>query len=186
MLLFLVLCGSAFLVNNSEGKRKNDLEIVVEHKPENCNRKARIGDTVAVHYTGALENGRVFDSSLVQGREPIQFELGKNRVIKGWEEGIKGMCVGEKRKLIIPPHLGYGKQGVSNVIPPESYLIFTTELMDIKTKPFLDLRSLFQVITWPAIGLVLAYYLYQRFKEQSKNQDKKSKDRKDHKKGKRK
>ncbi|EDO34576.1 predicted protein, partial [Nematostella vectensis] len=87
------------------------------YRPGNCQGEAQTGDIVAVHYTGSLENGRMFDSSVHQGRKPIEFELGKGRVIKGWEEGIKGMCIGEKRKLIIPPHLGYGANGVDNVIP---------------------------------------------------------------------
>nr|XP_058951948.1 uncharacterized protein LOC131779417 [Pocillopora verrucosa] len=64
----------------------------------------------------------MFDSSLAKGREPLEFQLGKRKVIKGWEMGIKGMCIGEKRKLIIPPHLGYRACGIQNVIPADSVL----------------------------------------------------------------
>ncbi|MGF1633485.1 MAG: FKBP-type peptidyl-prolyl cis-trans isomerase [Phycisphaerae bacterium] len=97
---------------------------------------ARPGDTVFVHYTGRLENGRVFDSSLnppQPGRpvEPISFELGAGRVIKGWDQGIEGMRVGEKRKLTIPPALGYGERGAGNVIPPNATLVFDVQLVGV-------------------------------------------------------
>nr|XP_058946807.1 uncharacterized protein LOC131774751 [Pocillopora verrucosa] len=85
--------------------------------PATCEDKADNGDIVSVHYTGTLVNGQMFDSSLAKGREPLEFQLGKGKVIKGWEMGIKGMYIGEKRKLIIPPHLGYGARGIQNVIP---------------------------------------------------------------------
>ena len=86
---------------------------------------------VTVHYTGYLENGKVFDSSLNKGREPFSFTLGMGSVIKGWDEGLKGMKVGGKRKLIIPPDMGYGKNGAGNVIPPNATLIFDVELLKV-------------------------------------------------------
>lgn len=95
-----------------------------------CTRTARNGDTVAVHYTGKLEDGTVFDSSVDRGT-PIEFPLGVGRVIPGWDQGILGMCVGEKRRLTIPPHLGYGSSGAGNAIPPDATLVFTTELVSI-------------------------------------------------------
>jgi len=70
---------------------------------------------IKMHYVGTLEDGRKFDSSLDRN-EPFQFQLGVGQVIKGWEEGVLGMCVGEKRKLIIPPALGYGDQGAGDII----------------------------------------------------------------------
>ncbi|HSE97156.1 MAG TPA: FKBP-type peptidyl-prolyl cis-trans isomerase [Blastocatellia bacterium] len=88
------------------------------------------GQVVSVHYTGTLENGTKFDSSLDRG-EPYSFALGTGTVIKGWDEGLATMKVGGKRKLIIPPHLGYGATG-SGTIPPNSTLIFEVELVDIK------------------------------------------------------
>ncbi|XP_031565497.1 FK506-binding protein 2-like [Actinia tenebrosa] len=178
MMFLVILWCSLIAASSSEAKRKDDLEIVVEYKPASCSRKARTGDVVSVHYTGMLENGKMFDSSLTEGREPIKFELGRGRVIRGWEEGIKGMCVGEKRKLIIPPHLGYGKQGAANVIPPDSYLIFTTELINIDQKPFLDFKGLAQIITWPALAVILVYYLYKKAKDQVK--PKATKEKKEH------
>ncbi len=85
---------------------------------------------VAVHYTGWLENGTKFDSSLDRG-QPFVFTLGAGQVIKGWDQGVDGMKVGGKRKLIIPPALGYGSRGVS-IIPPNSTLIFEVELLDVR------------------------------------------------------
>jgi peptidylprolyl isomerase len=89
------------------------------------------GDTVYVHYTGRLQStGKEFDSSLKRG-EPISFQLGAGRVIRGWDEGIQGMQIGEKRQLIIPPDLGYGARGAGNDIPPNATLVFDVELVGL-------------------------------------------------------
>ena len=88
------------------------------------------GDTVFVHYTGKLQNGTTFDSSHQRG-EPIPFVLGQSQVIKGWDEGIAGMKIGEKRQLIIPPGLGYGEKGAGTVIPPNATLTFDVELVGL-------------------------------------------------------
>lgn len=93
--------------------------------------EATVAKRVYVHYTGTLENGKKFDSSLDRG-QPFDFILGQGMVIAGWEEGIKGMKVGGKRKLVIPSKLGYGDKGAAGVIPPKATLIFDVELMDVK------------------------------------------------------
>lgn len=98
---------------------------------EGSGETARAGNMVAVHYTGWLESGAMFDSSIPRG-EPIEFMLGNRQVIAGWDEGVQGMKVGEKRQFRIPAQLGYGARGAGGVIPPNATLIFDTELVSIR------------------------------------------------------
>ena len=93
--------------------------------------EAAAGQTVVVHYRGTLENGKQFDASYDRVT-PFSFPLGAGRVIKGWDEGVQGMKVGGKRKLVIPPDLAYGSRGAGGVIPPDATLIFEVELLDVK------------------------------------------------------
>ena len=102
----------------------------IETLKEETGEIAKNGDTVSVHYTGTLENATKFDSSVDRGT-PFSFILGAGRVIQGWDLGGAGMKVGEKRKLTIPPELGYGASGAGNVIPPNATLIFEVELLGI-------------------------------------------------------
>lgn len=91
---------------------------------------AKAGDTVTVQYVGTLTNGQQFDSSYARS-QAFTFQLGVGQVIKGWDEGVAGMKAGGKRKLQIPPALGYGAQGAGNVIPPNATLLFEVELVSI-------------------------------------------------------
>src|SRR5262245_45711306 len=93
--------------------------------------EAKAGKTVSVHYTGTLTDGSKFDSSHDR-KQPFVFKLGAGQVIKGWDQGIAGMKVGGKRRLEIPPEMGYGPRGFPPVIPPNSKLIFEVELLDVK------------------------------------------------------
>ena len=94
-------------------------------------RAVKAGDTVAVHYTGKLTDGKKFDSSLDRGT-PFSFTVGAGQVIKGWDEGLLGMKAGEQRTLTIPAEMGYGAAGVPGTIPPDATLIFDVELVSFK------------------------------------------------------
>jgi FKBP-type peptidyl-prolyl cis-trans isomerase len=93
-------------------------------------KEVKPNDTVVVHYTGWLRDGTKFDSSYDHGMTPYETPL--DRVVKGWQEGIPGMKVGGKRRLIIPPELGYGKEGSPPTIPPNATLTFEVELVDVR------------------------------------------------------
>lgn len=105
-------------------------ELQVEDLVEGTGAEAKSGDNVTVHYTGWLTDGTKFDSSVDSG-QPFQFPLGAGRVIPGWDQGVEGMKVGGKRKLTIPPSLGYGEQGAGGVIPPNATLVFEVELISV-------------------------------------------------------
>lgn len=107
-----------------------DNGLVVQDIVVGSGKTAENGDTLSAHYIGALENGTVFDSSYGRG-EPIQFVLGAGQLIKGWELGLVGMKEGGKRKLTIPPELGYGAKGAGNAIPPNASLFFEIELASV-------------------------------------------------------
>lgn len=95
--------------------------------------QAKTGDTITVNYSGSLENGTVFDASAKHGG-PAIFQIGVGQLIKGWDIGIPGMKIGGKRKLVVPPSLGYGSQDVGNgLIPPNSILIFEVELLAVQS-----------------------------------------------------
>jgi FKBP-type peptidyl-prolyl cis-trans isomerase FkpA len=93
--------------------------------------EAVAGKTIIVHYTGWLTDGSKFDSSKDRN-DPFRFKLGAGQVIRGWDEGFSGMKIGGKRKLTIPPEMGYGARGAGGVIPPNAVLVFEVELLDIK------------------------------------------------------
>ncbi|KAI1923148.1 Peptidyl-prolyl cis-trans isomerase fpr2 [Ophidiomyces ophidiicola] len=108
-----------------------ELLIELTHR-EICSRPSMAGDTIKIHYRGTFTNGTEFDSSI--GQEPLKFALGQKKVIKGFDEGAMNMCVGDKRKVIIPPLLGYGNKQ-RGPISPNSTLIFETELVEIVGVP---------------------------------------------------
>ncbi len=112
--------------NNMDG-------LVIKDDVVGTGTAAAVGDYVTVNYTGTLDNGTVFDSSLKPGRTPFGFLLGAGQVIRGWDEGVLGMKVGGTRELTIPPALGYGSQGAGTVIPPNATLHFTVTLLSVST-----------------------------------------------------
>ena len=116
---------------------ENELKITINQN--GSGDSAETGMSVSVHYTGKLEDGTVFDSSIPRG-QPFTFTLGAGQVIKGWDLGVEGMKLGEKRSLVIPPHLGYEIRGAGATIPPNATLIFDIELLEV-TMP-ITLREL--------------------------------------------
>ena len=133
----LVLAGAAARADD-KSKDKTEGKVVTtksglkyEDLTEGTGAEAKKGDTVEVHYTGWLTSGKKFDSSLDRGM-PLEFVVGTDRIIKGMNAGVAGMKVGGKRKLMVPPELGYGARGYPPVIPANAELIFEVELLKIK------------------------------------------------------
>lgn len=137
--LFAILTVTGMVLNLSCDAQEKKEEKVITTKSglkyidlkEGTGTAAKAGDTVEVHYTGWLKDGKKFDSSKDAGK-PFPFKLGAGEVIKGWDEGVAGMKVGGQRKLIIPSDLAYGKKGFPGAIPPDAELTFEVELLKIK------------------------------------------------------
>jgi FKBP-type peptidyl-prolyl cis-trans isomerase FkpA len=146
---FAMLCAAASMAN-ATGQDASAQTPATVAEPANplvkidnvvgTGKEATVGSNVVVHYTGwfykplaVKQHGKKFDSSLDAGREPLVFQLGAGRVIKGWDQGVVGMKVGGKRTLIIPSDMAYGKRGAGGgSIPPDADLIFDVELLDIQ------------------------------------------------------
>ena len=107
-----------------------DNGLIIENMEIGDGTEAQDYNKVVLNYTGKLEDGSIFDSSLNPGRGPFTFTLGVGSVIKGWDIGVKGMKVGGRRRLTVPPELGYGDKGAGSVIPPGATLIFEVDLLE--------------------------------------------------------
>ncbi|CAH0402338.1 unnamed protein product [Chilo suppressalis] len=133
ILLFVLVFMSVIthvVLGNSPPKK---LQIGVKKRPAECPIKSKKGDLLHMHYTGTLDDGTEFDSSIPRGN-PLTFTLGSGQVIKGWDQGLIGMCEGEQRKLVIPPELAYGEAGAPPKIPKSATLTFHVDLVKIERK----------------------------------------------------
>lgn len=127
-IIAVVAIGAALWIRGNKPKEVLP-ELTIEDMLEGTGEEAEVGDTVKVNYKGTFEDGTQFDSSYDRG-EPFEFTIGQGKVIQGWEQGIPGIKVGGKRKLVIPPHLAYGEAGKGS-IPPNATLTFEVELVEI-------------------------------------------------------
>merc|ERR1711971_2122 len=134
MKVFLAVVAVVATVLADPEVKDSGLKVEYVSKPNTCDKVARNGDMLTMHYTGTLEDGKKFDSSYDRS-EPFKFQIGVGQVIKGWEEGVLGMCIGEKRRLIVPPELGYGEQGAGDIIPGGATLFFDVELVGTEEGP---------------------------------------------------
>ena len=168
--LLLLFCLSGVLgAKKKMGELK--VEVLSESKDGCASGQAANGDRLTAHYTGTLQStGVVFDTSRRDGREPFSFTLGKKQVIKGFEEGFLGMCVGETRRLTIPSHLGYGDKGHPPAIPPAATLIFEVELMSldkVSAMSFIDTSKIGGALLPVAVILAVVYFIYDRAQQET-------------------
>ena len=139
-IVILAIMGLAFYVNNKQANNTASInqsssnmeqELIIETLKEGAGEVTKVNDKITVHYTGWLEDGAKFDSSVDRG-QPFVFTLGIGQVIQGWDNGMLGAKIGEKRKLTIPPSLAYGETGMNPIIPPNATLIFEVEIINIQ------------------------------------------------------
>lgn len=129
VLVFMSFISHVVIANSANKK----LQIGIKKRPDECPVKSKKGDLLHMHYTGTLDDGTEFDSSIPRGN-PLTFTLGSGQVIKGWDQGLMGMCEGEQRKLVIPPELAYGEAGAPPKIPKSATLTFHVDLVKIERK----------------------------------------------------
>ncbi|KAM3621075.1 uncharacterized protein V6R79_005573 [Siganus canaliculatus] len=180
LLLAAVTCGLA----QEEQNALEELQVETLTKPETCSVLSEMGDTVKIHYTGKVLDGKVFDSSL--SREPLVVDLGKRTVIAGLEQSLLGVCEGQKMKAIIPSHLAYGKKGYPPTIPGDAALEFEVEVVSLVKqtqwqKMVNDVLPLVCLALVPTLLGLVGLYLYQKANAE-KPSKKKSKDKKSKKK----
>ncbi|XP_026203697.1 peptidyl-prolyl cis-trans isomerase FKBP11 [Anabas testudineus] len=179
---FFLLLLTAFTCGVAQGEENaaEDLQVETLVKPETCTVLSRMGDTLQIHYTGKLEDGKVIDSSL--SRDPLVVELGKRTVIPGLEQSLVGVCEGQKIKANIPPHLAYGKKGYPPTIPGDAALEFEVEVISLTQqtqwqKVVNDVFPLVCLALVPTLLGLVGLYLYKKANAQ-KPSKKKAKDKK--------
>lgn len=160
-IFILILAAAAYPVTDTVTTASGLKYIVIE---KGDGPKAELQKNVEVHYTGSLLDGKVFDSS-IDRNQPIEFILGAGQVIKGWDEGIALMNVGDKLRLIIPPDLGYGEKGAGDVIPPNATLIFDVELISISEPKTSIAEVMLDICLKDSVEV--AVYTYHELKKQN-------------------
>ncbi|KAG5838214.1 hypothetical protein ANANG_G00221410 [Anguilla anguilla] len=181
VVLFAVFGSGAVEETDQEQNALEELLVETLMKPESCIETSEIGDTLQIHYTGKLLDGKVIDSSL--SRDPLVVELGKRTVIPGLEQSLLGVCLGQKIKATIPSHLAYGKRGYPPTIPGDSALEFEVEVVSLtKQTPWQklvnDVLPLVCLALVPTLLGLVGLYLYNKASAQRSNKrakDKKSK-----------
>lgn len=181
LLLTVFTCGLA-QVEDDDAPEELQVETLV--KPETCSMLSRIGDTLQIHYTGKLMDGKVIDTSL--SRDPLVVELGKRTVIAGLEQSLVGVCEGQKIKATIPSHLAYGKKGYPPTIPGNAALEFEVEVISLSQQTqwqrmVNDVLPLVCLALVPTLLGLVGLYLYKKASAQ-KASKKKAKDKKSKKK----
>ncbi|XP_061544003.1 peptidyl-prolyl cis-trans isomerase FKBP11 [Phycodurus eques] len=185
---FVLLLLAAFTLTGRlvQGEDNADEEVQVETllKPETCSVLSTMGDTLQIHYTGKLMDGKVIDSSL--SRDPLVVELGKRTVISGLEQSLIGVCEGQKIKATIPSYLAYGKKGYPPTIPGDASLEFEVEVISLTQqtpwqKMVNDVFPLMCLVLVPTLLGLVGLYLYNKAKD-PKPSKKKAKDKKSKKK----
>ncbi|XP_076012769.1 peptidyl-prolyl cis-trans isomerase FKBP11 [Genypterus blacodes] len=169
---------------HGQSEEVGELQVDTLAKPESCSVLSKLGDTLQIHYTGKLMDGKVIDSSL--SREPLAVELGKRTVIAGLEQSLVGVCEGQKIKATIPAHLAYGKKGYPPTIPSDATLEFEVEVMSLtqQTQWQKMVNDVFPMVCLGLVPTLLALvglYLYKKASSQKMNK-KKPKDKKSKKK----
>ncbi|XP_067443586.1 peptidyl-prolyl cis-trans isomerase FKBP11 [Thunnus thynnus] len=180
LLLAVFICGVAL----GEENAAEEVQVEVLVKPETCSTLSSMGDTLQIHYTGKLMDGKVIDSSL--SRDPLVVELGKRTVIAGLEQSLIGVCEGQKIKATIPSHLAYGKKGYPPTIPGDAALEFEVEVISLTQqtpwqKMVNDVLPLVCLALVPTLLGLVGLYLYNKANAQKPNK-KKAKDKKSKKK----
>ncbi|XP_054640657.1 peptidyl-prolyl cis-trans isomerase FKBP11 [Dunckerocampus dactyliophorus] len=184
LLLLLLLAAFPGGFVRGDDYAAEDLQVETLAKPETCSVLSSMGDTLHIHYTGKLMDGKVIDSSL--SRDPLVVELGKRTVIAGLEQSLIGVCEGQKIKATIPSHLAYGKKGYPPTIPGDASLEFEVEVISLRQqtpwqKMVNDVFPLVCLALVPTLLGLVGLYLYNKAKDQ-KPSKKKAKDKKSKKK----
>ncbi|KAL5013623.1 hypothetical protein ScPMuIL_007893 [Solemya velum] len=145
---------------------QSDLEITITYKPETCGQRAEQGDTVSIHYTGYLTEDEIFHSTHDGDSEPVKFIVGRHMTMSGLDSGTLGMCLGEERRLVIPPHLGYNKKDRPVNVPENTQLILNVELVGVEKRGYYQYYvDLCHTLYMPSFIMFVLCSLWEMYKD---------------------